>query len=71
VDFDQEAVIRLIETQMRADPENLKMGGRRVKTLMEDLVLKPLNRHVFTVKPPPKSRLSVRVDERTNTIVIT
>jgi energy-coupling factor transporter ATP-binding protein EcfA2 len=49
----------MIEELMRADPNNLRMGGRRVRTLIEEKVLKVITRHVFDFSVPAGTTLEV------------
>jgi ATP-dependent Clp protease ATP-binding subunit ClpA len=68
VSFAGDEVGELIERTMRANPRDMEMGGRRVRTLMEERVLKPLNRHVFENNVTSGGSLTVGV--RNNEVVI-
>lgn len=50
VKFDP-TVAEAVEGWMRADRAYMSMGGRQVRTLIEERVLKPLTRHVFESGP--------------------
>jgi ATP-dependent Clp protease ATP-binding subunit ClpA len=52
-------VLAMLEALMRASPEMLRMGGRGVRTMVEECVQKEITRHVFERKAEPGSSLRV------------
>ena len=55
--FPDEGVTQMIAAKM--DLGNLSFGGRRVKTLMETVLERPLNRWIFEHEPPAGTQLAV------------
>jgi len=55
--FPDDGITRMIAAGM--DLGNLSFGGRRVKTLMETLLERPLNRWIFEHEPPRGTQLAV------------
>jgi ATP-dependent Clp protease ATP-binding subunit ClpA len=60
LEFD-DSIVEMIRQFMR-QPENLEMGGRRIKTLIEELVLPVLNRWVLVQRPSAGQVVRVSAD---------
>ena len=52
LDISDSSVIAWLQVAMQTG-ENYRNGGRGVRTLIEEYVLKPLNRWIFTQHPAP------------------
>lgn len=55
--------VRSMVSQAMAQPDNLKFGGRRIRTLLEEKVEKPLNRWIFWNNPQRGAALNVTFDD--------
>jgi hypothetical protein len=62
-------VIGMIQALMLQE-DNLLFGGRRIKTLMEGYIERPLNRWTFFNDPPAGSQLYITSNDETRTILI-
>lgn len=60
--FPDDGVVQMIGRLMLAG-DNMLFGGRRIKTLLEAMVERPLNRWIFFEKPASGSRLETTVDD--------
>jgi len=59
--FPDDQIVKMI-ARLMAEGDNLKLGGRRIKMLLEDKVERPLNRWIFQRTPPPGSAVGVFAD---------
>ena len=59
--IDEPSVAAYLSNRMR-EPENLALGGRRIRELIVTAVIRPLNDYVFKNKPPSGSYLHLSVD---------
>lgn len=62
VQIDTAAVSAYLTRRMR-EPENLALGGRRVRELIKSAVVRPLNDHIFSKNVRAGSSLSLSMDE--------
>ena len=62
LEFPGEQVVELVRRLMLIG-DNMLFGGRRIKTILEAVVERPLNRWVFFNPLPPGGRVVVTVDE--------
>jgi energy-coupling factor transporter ATP-binding protein EcfA2 len=62
-------VIGMIQELMLQE-DNLLFGGRRIKTLMEGYIERPLNRWIFFNDPPAGSQLHITRSDKDRTILI-
>lgn len=67
--FPGEQVIAAVQKRM-AEPDQQNKGGRAIKTLLEAIVERPLNRWVFLNTPKPETLLLLEID-RDGTLCIT
>ena len=67
--FEQPAITDMIQSMM-LEGDNMRFGGRRIKTLVEGAIERPLNRWVFFNAPPAGATLTIAptADGRTITI---
>lgn len=56
-----DSVLGLVEREM-SKPENIKNGGRRIRTLLEDKLEKRLNRWIFENEPAPNTDVKIYVE---------
>lgn len=56
--FPDDGVLRMVQTSMAAG-DNLLFGGRKIKTLLESTVERPLNRWVFFHQPPAGTTIAI------------
>lgn len=56
--FPQDSILTMIQEEMLKG-DNILYGGRRVKTLLEDRLERPLNKWIFFNDPPNDSTLSI------------
>lgn len=67
-DFSHPSVIGWIQKAME-EGDNYRNGGRRVRTLIEEHLLNPLNRWVFEVSPAPGS-YQIRLSEEDGGLIV-
>nr|VFK24601.1 MAG: AAA domain (Cdc48 subfamily) [Candidatus Kentron sp. MB]VFK27090.1 MAG: AAA domain (Cdc48 subfamily) [Candidatus Kentron sp. MB]VFK74911.1 MAG: AAA domain (Cdc48 subfamily) [Candidatus Kentron sp. MB] len=67
--FTEPGVYGMVASAM-TEGDNLKFGGRRIRTLLEEHVEKPLNRWVFWNNPTTESVLEVSVSDGGKQLVI-
>lgn len=68
--FVGDEVPQLVRDLMMADPANLKMGGRQVRTLTETCVLKPISQFLFEQNITRGSTLAVHADAANRSVRI-
>lgn len=69
LEFTEPGVREMVSTAM-ARGENLKFGGRRIRTLLEERVEKPLNRWVFWRNPASGTVLQVGTSGADNSLIV-
>jgi energy-coupling factor transporter ATP-binding protein EcfA2 len=67
--FPNNEVVRMIQ-ELMVQEDNLIYGGRRIKTLLEGHVERPLNRWIFFNNPPSGSQLNITTDSKGKAILI-
>jgi hypothetical protein len=55
-----EELLALVQRQMRVG-DNILFGGRRIKSLLETIIERPLNERIFFNNPKPGSKVAVKV----------
>lgn len=67
--FPDDGLLRLIRGEM-AEGDNALFGGRRVKSLLETWLEKPLNQWIFLEAPPRGSSLRITADDKGKQVLI-
>lgn len=58
ISFDRQRIVAMVRSLMEKDGK-MSSGGRGIKTLLEQIVERPLNRWVFYQNPPENAQLSI------------
>lgn len=68
--IDRKSIIAYF-TRSMSRPENLALGGRRVRELIKSVVVRPLNDYLFTKKPSAGAKLHLSISEDKDRINVT
>lgn len=68
VAFPDDGICRMIAEMMSFT--DLRFGGRRIRTLMETLVERPLNRWIFQREPPRGAKLDLTADPERGCVLV-